>query len=323
MKQAQIIKTSDVVPGDFGHYIGDEPMTSAEAIKEAGLDWDVTLKPIQIADPISYAPLATVQQPIKTHKAVVRNSDNNILGIVGSQYQPVQNRDAFKFMDSLVDDGSMRYHTVGNLKDGKRVWLLGQTGSYDVVPGDQVDKFLFLWNSHDGSSSLKCMFTTIRVVCQNAVRSAFRNATERIQLRHTRNIDAGLLDAKEILGTSKESFEGFERFSKILAGKQINTALLNEFALEMFPEPPKDVNMPSREKARDELTRLFEEGQGNTLPGVKGSAWAAFNAVTEYTNHYKVVRGSNKEERRFEYSLFGAGANLAKRASDSLIKIAA
>jgi len=320
MLSGQVIQTSDIVPGNLGHYIGDKTMTSSEAIKEAGLDWDVALKPIQISIPHTFGRAQT----IPTHRAVVRSDNNQVLGVVGNRYTPIQNSTAFKFMDGLVEDGSMQYHTVGNLKDGKKIWLLGQTGSFDVVPGDQVDKFLFLWNSHDGSSALRCIFTTIRVVCQNAVRAAFRNQIgDGVRVQHSRNIDTNLVSAKDILGFSQTNFKEFETFSKHMASKQINTAMLNALAQNLFPDPPPKVKQPSVEKNRNQIIRLFEEGQGNDAANVRGTAWAAFNAVSEYNNHYKVVRGSTKEERRFEYSLFGGGDTLIQKASNTLTRLAA
>lgn len=33
------------------------------------------------------------------------------------------------------------------------------------------------------------------------------------------------------------------------------------------------------------LTELFESGRGNDLPGARGTAWAAYNAVTEWVTH--------------------------------------
>jgi len=310
--QTSIIKTSDIVPGNFGHYVGDTPMTSSEAIKEAGLDWDVALKSISLFDEPGVK--------IPTHKAVTRLTDNHVLGLVGNVYEPVQNSTAFEFMDSLVSDGSMRYHTVGNIKGGKKVWILGQTGSFDVVPGDQVDKFLFLWNTHDGSSALRCLFTTIRIVCQNAVRSILgAQNSDSVRLQHTRSIDTGLIEAKNILGFSEISFNKFETIAELLVKKQVNTVTLDKFVKSLFPDPPPEAKRSSADRKRTEIIRLFEEGLGNNLPKVQGTAWAAFNAVTEYANHYKSVHGKNKAESRFAYNMFGGGSELANTAGKLLL----
>jgi len=300
----------------FGTYVGDNPITSKEAIVAAGLDWDVKLQDIFTGTMLP----TPILNDVDTHKAVVRQSDNQVLGVVGNRYQPIQNVEAFQFMDGLVDDGSMRYHTAGSLRDGKRVWLLGKVGSYDVVDGDQVDEYLFLWNSHDGSTALRCLPTTVRVVCANTARVALaKGVKDGIRLHHTSNIKCNMLQAQEVLKLSQSSLSSFRSNAVHLAGKQINTKTLDTFVTNLFPDPPKDVRKTRVEKAREDVTRLFEDGTGNALPGVKGTAWAAFNAVTEYSNYYRAARGQNKQERRLEQTLFGTGANLIDKAQSLLL----
>ena len=90
-----------------------EALTSEDAIRIAGLDWEVIPKPI-------YDELG---REIKNYKVNVRSSDNQILGIVTNRYQIVQNREAFEFTDALLGKG-VTYETAGSLATGKRVWML-------------------------------------------------------------------------------------------------------------------------------------------------------------------------------------------------------
>ena len=302
----------DVPWHGLGTYVGDNPVTSKEAILAAKLGWEVELMNLIVA--------ADEDINVSTHKAVVRTTDNHILGVVGNRYSPVQNVEAFEFMDSLVDDGSMRYHTAGSLRDGKRIWLLGKTNSFDVVPGDQVDNYIFLWNSHDGSTALRCLFTTVRVVCANTARAALAGQNkDGIRLHHTKNIKENMIEAKDVLGFSQATFKNFQDFAVAASDIQINTAKLDTFVKALYPDPPKDVRAHSVNKARDNIIRLFEDGRGNNLPGVAGTGWAAFNAVTEYSNYYRTARGTNKQERRFEYTMFGSGVKLIDRAKNLLM----
>ena len=307
--------TNEVPWHGLGRYVGDEPIRSRDAIIQAGLNWEVELRDLNFESKDGL-----IGGSVPAHKAVVRvdphvDYDSKILGVVGNRYQPIQNVEAFEFMDSLVDDGSMRYHTAGSLRDGRNVWLLGKTGSFDVVPGDQVDKYLLLWNSHDGSSALKCLFTSVRVVCANTARVALANGNmDGIKIHHTANIMNNLHQAKEVLGFANTSFDIFEQNSKNLTTKQMNTQSLEKFVTHLFPDPKEDVKSYAAKKARDQVTRLFEEGKGNDMVGVKGTHWAAFNAVTEYSNFHKNVRGEHKQERRFETTMLGSGVHLIQKA---------
>jgi phage/plasmid-like protein (TIGR03299 family) len=302
---------------EYGTYIGQEPLTSQEAIVKVGLNWKVKIQDLYTAAfAVPYPDLDLV----KTNKAVVREDTNKVLGIVGKDYHPIQNIEAFNFMDGLVEDGSMRYHTVGSFRGGQRVWLLGKAGSFDVVPGDQVDKYLFLYNSHDTSASLRCLFTTIRVYCENTARLVLsKQKKEGIRIKHTKNFGEHMIEAKGVLGFANQEFNKFEKVTQQLVGVQVDTQKLDNFTKLLFPDPPKGVKSYSIPKAREQIVRLFEEGRGNSLPGVKGTAWAAYNAVTEYTNYHKPTRGNNKGERRLEYNLFGSGVNLIDRAQQLLL----
>jgi phage/plasmid-like protein (TIGR03299 family) len=229
----------------------------------------------------------------------------------------------------------MRYHTAGSLRGGQRVWLLGKVGQYDVVDGDQMDEYLFLFNSHDGSTALRCLFTTVRVVCANTARLALEGKEkEGITLRHTSRIQNHLTEAQEILARGNINFAEFRRFTAVASKIQVNTERLKKFGELLFPEPPRVVRINklgdevekkffSVEKARNEVSRLFEEGRGNQLVGVKGTGWAAYNAATEYANYFKVAKGEAKQERRFENLMFGTSALLIDRAQSTVLQLAA
>lgn len=301
----------------IGTYVGDENLTSGEAIVKAGLNWQVSPKDL-IAGTVGSNDLYHVD----SHKAIIREDKGSVVGVVGKAYKPIQNIEAFQFMDSLVPEGLMKYHTAGSLRDGKRVWLLAKVDSYDVVPGDQVDEYIFLWNSHDGTTALKCMPTTVRVVCANTAKAALKDGGDKgISIRHTKNADLSLQEVKSVLKANIEILGSFREFAAHTTKIQMNEDKLNKFFLTVVPDPKKGSNTKAV-NTRDRMKRLFEEGRGNDLPGVKGTGWAAFNAVTEYVNFHRPSHG-NRQDRRFESTLFGSSAALINKASKTISYLAA
>jgi phage/plasmid-like protein (TIGR03299 family) len=131
----------------------DEPATDREAIETAGLNYLAELKDLQTTDGI----------PIPQRKAVVRSDSQQILGVVGTSYVPVQNHQAFGFLDAVVADGSLRYHTAGALGKGERIWMLAKLPDDIRVKNsdDITEKYLLLSNSHDGSSSLRVILKPV------------------------------------------------------------------------------------------------------------------------------------------------------------------
>ena len=75
------------------------------------------------------------------------------------------------------------------------------------------------------------------------------------------------------------------------------------------------------QEAIDMLQRLFIDGRGQEIPGVKQTAWAAYNAATEFVDYY--ARGGpgqlgEPDEHRLEKAWFGPGRTTKSKAWDLL-----
>ena len=304
----------------FGVYVGDENLDSKTAIIKARLDWDVELRDIIFKDGRDQ----TLYNNIPDHKAVVRLTDEKVLGVVGNKFVPAQNIEAFEFMDSLVNTNQMKFHTAGSLRGGKNIWLLGKVGQTEVLPNDLVDHYLMLYNSHDGTGALRCFFTAVRVVCANTAAMALGEAKgQGVKLRHTSQIDNHLTAAQAVLGLGQQEFNQFGDFAQRLVRKDLTTEEWKEFALTVFPDPPEGKRLFHAEGKREVLTDLFENGTGQDIKGVSGTAWAAYNAIVEFSNYYKPTRGDDAQEKRFMSSTLMTKTSLISLATEELIKIAA
>ena len=175
----------------LGTMVTDAP-SSADALRFAGLDWQVIQEPV-------YNARGGV---VKGYKANVRDSDGSVLGIVGDRYKVVQNADAFSFTDDLIGD-DVRYETAGSLRDGRQVWLLARMPERKVA-GDEVEPYLCFTNSHDGSGGVKVCMTPIRVVCNNTLNVALGSAKRVWSMRHTENIRERLDEARDCLFRADE-----------------------------------------------------------------------------------------------------------------------
>ena len=181
----------------------ENPATAAEAIEAAGLNYRVELVPL----------FTQAGNQIPRRQGVVRSDTNQILGTVGKGYTPIQNAEAFQFLDSVVADGGLRYHTAGALGQGEKIWMLAKLPGSIRVNGteDITDKFLLLHNSHDGSSCLRVHFTPIRVVCQNTLAIAERNGRgQGISIMHKGNLEAKVREAQKVLGLANTFYDDLQ-----------------------------------------------------------------------------------------------------------------
>ncbi|MFN0021070.1 MAG: DUF932 domain-containing protein [Pirellulaceae bacterium] len=287
----------------------DNPATAAEAIQAAGLDFGVDLRSLKTTDDL------TVPQ----RKGVVRTDTNQVLGVVGNSYVPIQNAEAFQFLDTVVSDGELRYHTAGALGRGERIWMLAKLpGQIRVNNTDDItEQFLLLSNSHDATSALRVYFTPIRVVCANTLGAAERRSRgQGVSIIHKGDLGAKVREAQKILGLATRFYEDVQIGVNRLADYQPTREQLDRYFRELYPNPTEG-NKTRAENVRQELFRLFESGKGQDIPGVRGTAWAAFNSITEYVDHVRPARGRNTEDRRsrrLESSWFGSGALLKAKA---------
>lgn len=301
----------------------DGPATSAEAMKAANLAWQVKKVPLYAAE---FGKRVRLPGDFAITRADLWDDDRvenpPIFGLVKDAYTPVQNRDAFAFLDSIVGQGAAAYHTAGALGDGERVWMLVKLPSNLTVIGDDVaEKYLLLSNDHSGKGSVQVKFTPIRVVCQNTLTAALAGRSL-IRLSHHRNVKGRLDEAKDKLGIIEHKFEELGESYRSMLRVQMDVDKLRQYLGAVFPFPPK-ANDKARERiegSRALAEHFFAEGAGNKAKGVAGTLWAAFNGVTEFVDHRKTANMTN--ERRLNFVWFGTGAALKARAYSHAIAMA-
>jgi phage/plasmid-like protein (TIGR03299 family) len=295
----------------------DDPATAQEAIEAAGLDYQAELKSLWTVD----------GEPVTCRQAVVRSDNGQVLGVVGKSYQPIQNRQCFGFLDAVVADGRLRYHTAGALGQGERIWMLAKVpGEIRVKDSDDVtEKYLLLSNSHDGSSALRVYFTAIRVVCANTLGLAERRGRgQGVSIAHKGDLAAKVSAAQEILGFAKRFYDDLEGRINQLASFHPTRKQVADYFAELYPD--REGSRTGRaQNIRATLNRLFEEGRGQDIPDVRYSAWAAFNAVTEFVDHHRSSRGDtpvDRASRRLQSAWFGSGARIKDRAWNRVVELA-
>jgi phage/plasmid-like protein (TIGR03299 family) len=300
------------------HGIGT-PITDEQALYDwekvciaAGLNWEVELVPLVTAD----------TQAKTDSRAVRRKSDSRVLGVVGPRYFPLQNSDALKFFAPFLAAKEAALTTAGSLRMGSRIWALAKLNRDPIVvaAGDEVEKYILLSHSHDGSLAVRVGFTPIRVVCANTLAMAHRaDASKLIRLKHTKDLLENLANIREVMDAADAEFTASSEQYKALVRKSINQADLEKYVRLVFKvEDDKDASTRMK-NLMQEVTGLFEAGRGNALPSVKHTLWTAYNSVTEHLSYF---RGRNADNR-LSSLWFGDGANINRHALETALAMAA
>jgi phage/plasmid-like protein (TIGR03299 family) len=304
---------------NLGQIIQDYP-TSAEAILHAGLDYEVEKRKLftpSLQDSILEVP---------NYFSTVRTDNNAVLGVVGKDYQIVQNRDAFSFFDSIVDGDGMLYETAGALGNGERIFITAKLPNYiRVGKDDLIEKYLFLTTSHDGSGSITAAFTPIRIVCANTLNAALRNQSNTVRIRHTSNAKQRLEQAHKVMGLadtlSKQMEDIFNNWTKVrITDKQVKKLIQSALA------PSKEVLQTIKDGKEEELSSCFvnrvdsafEYAMSNPtqlMDTTKGTVFGAYNAITGY---FQNVRSYKDEQAKLTSLLMGGTAQLRAQSAFNL-----
>ena len=283
-----------------------------DAIVAAGLDWEVGLKDLQTVDGV----------PVN-HRATYRKTDGSILGVVGPRYTPLQNKDSFDWFQPFLDAGECSIHTAGSLHSGQKVWVLAQLNrdSSEIVPGDDVSKFILLSNSHDGTTAIRVGYTPIRVVCVNTLAMAHSkgSGSQLIRIRHTRSSKNNLEQVRDIMDNINAQFEATAEQFRFLASKNFNQADIRRYVKTMLGiEGTVDGDIKTRTRnIMDEILALVE-GPKQSATNVRGTWWAAYNGYNEYLNYNK----GRTEDNRLDSLWFGANANDNIKALEKAMEFA-
>jgi phage/plasmid-like protein (TIGR03299 family) len=164
------------------------------------------------------------------------------------------------------------------------------------------------------------------VVCANTLTAALGgNASYQYTVRHKGDLNAQLVEARQALGVADRYFSIAGQAYKALALKTINSMQLDSYLVKFLPIgelSQLDTASDERErimKSRDAIRQLFEGGRGSEIPGVRGTAWGAYNATTEWIDR---VRSTKKDGTprvgSAEANVLGVGQDLRNRAMAAL-----
>ena len=303
----------------LGQIVTEYP-TSAEAMRYAALDYTVEKRPLFTCDNANHITEMgkNARLEVPAYYATLRTDTEQVLGVVGKDYEVVQNADAFRFFDAIVGGDGIQYETAGALGKGERIFITAKLPDYiKVGSDDMIEKYLFLTTSHDGFGSITAAFTPVRIVCQNTLNAAFRNCSGSIKIRHTQNAKEKLEQAHHVMGIANKLSSwlepAFNNWSKVT----ITDGNLKQL-IQLAMVPNKEVLKDIQSGNLDELSTCFKNmcdtvfEYAQTSPTqqtatTRGTVFGAYNAVTGY---FQNVRQYKDGEAKLKSLLLGGTAQM-------------
>jgi len=278
----------------------EEEVSTKQMLELAHLDnWNVRLEDV---------PIPAGFESDKSYSFVTRTNpfnaeQNDVLGVVGERYVPLQNEDLFDFGDLMLDNGG-RWETAGSIKNGRVVFgslaLERETILDPNGVSDKVNTYLLINTSHDGSVAIQASITPVRVVCANTLNLALGNrgrggsVKQSFKIRHTQTASGKVQQAREALGLANAYMDKFDELAKSMIEKEISKNKFDEIIELAYPKPETDSkgSLKKWETKVDTIQQIYQSGTTNMIAG---TSWGAFNALTERLDWHRAGRGGNTE----------------------------
>ena len=298
----------------------DGCFTWREAMEKAMLDFTVSKRQLSIE-------INGVYQLVNSW-GIFRDDNDYFLGSVGNQYTVIQNEQAFDFVDTLLEsvDGA-HYDTAGVLYNGERIFVsatIPYSIAPDRAPDDKTNCYLMFETSHDGSMSATAKLTTVRVVCNNTLSAALnQQGFGTLKVRHSQGGQDKLDRAKRLYTGVTQSVETLKEKFNTLANRKIsatqNTAIMDKLFGKDWKKSTTKCNQIER------IATLFDSNDNNAFPEIKGSAYSMLQSITNWVDHERSVRktdrlnGLDESQVRTQNAVFNGGDALKQQALEVVL----
>ncbi|GAA2746255.1 DUF932 domain-containing protein [Kitasatospora cinereorecta] len=269
--------------------VTEEAKTSEEVLHLAKLDWQVEKRPLLSMHK------GKIGKKIPNRFGTFRDDTGDWLGgLVGNTWTPIQNREAFAFVDELVGGGHVTYETAGALDGGRVVFMSTMSPSITIDPdgaADRIDLYTLFANSHDGRSAAVAVETPIRAVCTNTLDLAVEEAQRTWKIRHTSDALSQLEEARRALGFTERYAAAFEAEATQLFQTAMTNQEFDKLIAQLWTPPAEGARknlIAAHEERRDRLHHLFAEA--DTQDNIRGTRWAALQAVIEFDDYFRNVK---------------------------------
>lgn len=249
--------------------------------------------------------------------ANINRNTGDYLGTVGKGWEPVQPHTVYELAQELIEATDGKIDSVFNLRGGAVMGVQFTLAHREYIAGDPISLHFMMLNAFNGTHGLAGHAPTHRSSCLNVA-----NSTNKVyNLKHTKNVLNRVQVVRNMLRFYQNEIANFDEKMKYMVSHQMNEEQAIAWFRGLFPAP----------KSRRAETRLDNQvitfidclrtGRGSEIPGVRNTAYGAYQALTEFINHHRSTRvadGRESDEVKFESIHFGSGNTLTQKGFSKL-----
>lgn len=236
------------------------------------LNWDIRMEPVIVRNSYDTG-----------KKAIIRNDNDQLLSIVGKQYEPITNHQLMHFTEVLTRSGEFELKGFDELYNGKIVLaFLKNTNPYLKINGCLNEEYMFIGNSFDGTKPFHIGTASNLLRCSNQ----FTASLKVFRKKHTSYVDISETVAQDIIRTYKAKksivYESFDGMESIRVDENAINRLIKEIHL-MLSTDSKAIKQKDWTASPSMLT--LRKSIDREMKDLGNNAFGLFNGVTWYTTH--------------------------------------
>lgn len=269
---------------------------AAEALRLADLDWDVVTG---TAHSTVILPDGVVTEQFAHKRTTNRvNADGAVtpLGVVGHQYEAIQNRETIGLLQRLVDSSDATFTAAGHTHGGRRTFVVMELPEgLQVGNLDPMRTRIVVVNWHDGTGKLRAIPTAERLFCTNQFPSLQRSEFQFAARHVAGSLEVGLDQIRKALDLSFETFGEIKRIGDELVNIPMNARELEQIAVKIYGDPAQAKTEKAVERQKGRQRQLVDIFTGaKNLADVRGTAWAGLQTFIEYEDWFKTRRNDGR-----------------------------
>lgn len=296
-----------------------------EVLDNAGLNFTVGREPLYTSQ----------GREIRSKFQRIYRQDNDVtLGVVGRTYQPLQNAELLGIADRLVANQDIAWDRIGMVGQGEKLYAsFTLPDTYRVDGWDDLDQYIYLTNTHDGSGGVRCIPANVRFGCTNQFafhRSQLKQAginPRDLTIRHSSKMSDRIGQLEKAIGIVDVLNQNFANQAAELMTVEMSEADKATFYIDTLglatDEKLVDVDNEWGLKTRGLNTfnhlKELEKSSTNNTSAMRDTAWQSFNVVTEYIDHAWVHNANGTvNAKRAESAIIGTGARQKSQAWEAI-----
>ena len=244
-------------------------------------------------------------------RLIIRTNPDNgnieCLGRVTGRYETFSNEQLAALANTIMDfDHETYWDTAGSIHDNTVVFMSLKLGDEIIIDpegaNDRILQHVLRTTGHTGNMSVWAKNVGTRTVCANTWAMAMGEESPTYKFRHLKGQVDQEHDIASALGITRNYFKTLEEVANTLYETPMDTHAFVKFIDTLYPQPEerdlgitqsgeirKDRTVTQWTNQRDTLVDIWKgEGQRgvNTIDNIQGTAWAGYNAFTEYLDWY-------------------------------------